>query len=215
MEIAEISLPAYLFETVKSPNIKMFENKRFTMRDIGDLEKRIENLELTTTLSALEVNAQSFEVRDADGLDRFKTGLVVNNFSDRNFIDFSPETGSRCDVDTLNNELISATDFWSINPELALNPSIDVDAADLNSNLQLLDTNCKKTGDLITLDYEEVDWLIQPQATEAENVIPFNVIVFMGGIILDPPSDNWVRTLYTNNKRIESSGAKWAEVVNE
>ena len=36
------------------------------MRDIGNLEKRIENLELTTTLSALEVNAQSFEVRDAD-----------------------------------------------------------------------------------------------------------------------------------------------------
>ena len=215
MEIAEIALPPYLFDTVKAPNIKMFENKRFTMRDIGDLEKRIENLELTTTLSALEVSAQSLQVRDADGLDRFKTGLVVNNFSDRNFIDFSPETGSRCDVDVLNNELVSATDFWSINPELALNPSIDINAADLNSNLQLLDSNCKKTGDLITLNYTEVDWLTQPQATEAENVNPFNVIVFMGGIILDPPSDNWVRTLYTNNKRTESSGAKWAEVVNE
>ena len=50
------------------------------MRDIGNLEKRIENLELTTTLSALEVNAQSFEVRDVDGLNRFKTGFVVDNF---------------------------------------------------------------------------------------------------------------------------------------
>ena len=37
----------------------------------------------------------------------------------------------------------------------------------------------------------------------------------MGGIILDPPSDNWVRTLYTNTKRIESTGAEWAEVANE
>ena len=36
----------------------------------------------------------------------------------------------------------------------------------MNSNLQLLDSNCKKTGDLITLDYEEVDWLEQPQATQ-------------------------------------------------
>ena len=95
MEIAEISLPPYLFDTVRSPNIKMFDNKRFTMRDIGALEKRIENLELTTTLSALEVSAQSLQVRDADGLDRFKTGLVVNDFSSRNFIDFSPEIGSR------------------------------------------------------------------------------------------------------------------------
>jgi len=215
MEIAEISLPPYLFDTVRSPNIKMFENKRFTMRDIGALEKRIENLELTTTLSALEVSAQSLQVRDADGLDRFKTGLVVNDFSSRNFIDFTPEIGSRCDVDVINSELISATDFWSINPELAVNPSIDIDAADLNSNLQLLDPNCKKTGDLITLNYTEVDWLTQPQATEAENVNPFNVIVFMGGIILDPPSDNWTRTLYVNNERTESTGAEWAEVANE
>ena len=96
-----------------------------------------------------------------------------------------------------------------------MNPSIDIDSADLNSNLQLLDTNCKKTGDLITLDYEEVDWLTQPQATEVENVNPFNVIVFMGGIILDPPSDNWVRTIYTEENRQESSGAKWVEVATD
>ena len=87
MEIAEIALPAYLYDTVRHPLIRLCDNKRFTMRDIGDLEKRIENLELTTTLSALEVDAQSFEVRDADGLNRFKTGFVVDNFASRNFID--------------------------------------------------------------------------------------------------------------------------------
>ncbi len=214
MEIAEIALPAYLYDTVRNPIITLCDNKRFTMRDIGDLERRIENLELTTTLSALEVDAQSFEVRDADGLNRFKTGFVVDNFASRNFIDFSPETGSRCDVDVVNKELISAVDFWSMNPELAVNPSIDINSADLNSNLQLLDTRCKKTGDLITLDYSEVDWLTQPQATGVENVNPFNVIVFMGGIVLDPPSDNWIRTIYTNNTRLESTGATWAEQAN-
>ena len=45
MEIAEIALPAYLFDTVRNPLIRLCDNKRFTMRDIGDLEKRIENLE--------------------------------------------------------------------------------------------------------------------------------------------------------------------------
>ena len=85
----------------------------------------------------------------------------------------------------------------------------------LNSNLELLDPNCKKTGDFITLDYEEVDWIENPQATGVENVNPFNVVVFMGGIILDPPSDNWVRTIYTEEKRQESSGAKWVEVMTE
>ena len=37
----------------------------------------------------------------------------------------------------------------------------------------------------------------------------------MGGIVLDPPSDNWTRTIYVNNERTESTGARWAEVVNE
>ena len=214
MEIAEISLPPYLFDTVRHPNIELKDNRRFTMRDIAALEQRIENLETYTTLSSLELNTQSLEVRDNDGLNRFKTGFVVNDFSNRSFIDFDPETGSRCDVDVARRELISAVDFWSIRPELATNPSIDLESADLNSNLRLLDPNCRKTGDLITLDYEEVDWLVQPHATEVENVNPFNVIVFMGGIVLDPPSDNWTRTLYLENKRVESTGAKWVEVAN-
>ena len=215
MEVAEISLPPYLFDSFSGPEIRLTDNKRFTMRDIGALEKRIQNLELTTSLSVLELNTQTLEIRDADGLNRFKTGYVVNSFTNRDFIDFTPETGSRCDVDIVNKELISATDFWSLNPEIAFNTSIDIENADLNSNLQLLDTNCKKTGDLITLNYDEIDWLTQPQATEVENVNPFNVIVFMGGIILDPPSDNWVRTIYTNNTRVESSGAKWVEKASD
>ena len=41
-------------------------------------------------------------------------------------------------------ELISAIDFWSMNPELALNTAINVETADLSSNLRLLDPNCKK-----------------------------------------------------------------------
>ena len=35
----------------------------------------------------------------------------------------------------------------------------------------------------------------------------------MGGIILDPPSDNWTRTIYVENKS-KSTGAKWVEVAN-
>ena len=95
------------------------------MRDIGALEKRIINLE-TTTLNALELDTKSFQVRDADGLDRFKTGFAVNNFKDRSFINFDPEEGSTCDVDTFHRELITPVDFWSMRAELALDPAIDL-----------------------------------------------------------------------------------------
>ena len=213
MEIAQIILPPYLYD-VKDAEIRLRDNRRFTMRDIGALEKRIENLETLTSLSALELDTKSFQVKDADGLNRFKTGFVVNDFKNRDFIDFNPEGGSKCDVDVDNKELYSAVDFWSMNPELALNTGIDVRNADSNSNLELLDPNCKKTGDLITLDYEEVDWIENPQATTTENVNPFNVIAFHGLVVLDPPSDNWTRTIYVNNERRESTGARWIENSN-
>ena len=214
MEIAEIELPPFLFDTILEPEIRLRDNRRFTMRDIANLEKRIINLETLTSLNALELDTKSFQVRDADGLDRFKTGFVVNDFKDRSFIDFRPDVGSSCDVDIANKQLISAIDFWSMNPELALNPAIDVSTADTNSNLQLLDANCQKTGDLITLKYSEVDWIENPHATTAVNVNPFNVLVFSANIKLDPPSDNWSRTIYNNNSRTESTGARWAEQSN-
>ena len=213
MEIAEIILPPYLYD-VRDADVRLKDNRRFTMRDIGALEKRIENLETLSSLSALELDTKSLQVKDADGLNRFKTGFVVNDFKDRSFIDFSPEGGSKCDVDVENRELFCCIDFWSMNPELAFNTGVDVSSADTNSNIQLLDPNCKKTGDYITLDYEEVDWIENPQATTTENVNPFNVIAFHGLVRMDPPSDNWARTIYVNNNRVESTGARWVEQTN-
>ena len=73
----------------------------------------------------------------------------------------------------------------------------------------------KKTGDLITLKYKEVKSEIKNlQATRVENINPFNVLVFAGSVVLDPPTDNWVRTIYHNDYRIESSGARWVERSN-
>ena len=213
MEIAQIHLPPYLYNPVTGPTIKLRDNRRFTMRDIGKLEKRIDNLEIMTSLTALELDTKSLMVTDANGINRFKTGFVVNDFKDRNFINFNAD-GSRCDVDVVNKELISAVDFWSLPAELAFANGIDTETADLSANLNLLDPNCTKTGDLLTLDYNEVGWIENPQATQVENINPFNVIVFVGGIMLDPASDNWARTIYIDDYRIESTGATWAEHQN-
>ena len=215
MEVAQITYPPFLYDPIKGPKIKLFDNRRYTMRDIGNLEKRIDNLEIMTSLTALENDTKSLQVTDADGLDRFKTGFVVNDFKDRNFINFNRTQGSRCDVDVVNKELISAVDFWSLRSELALDPSIDETTVDTSLNTKLLDANCQKTGDLITLKYDEVaSELKNLQATQIENINPFNVIVFAGQVILDPPSDNWTRTIYIDDYRTESTGATWAEEAN-
>ena len=213
MEVAEITLPPYLYDPITGPKIKLYDNRRFTMRDIGKLEKRIDNLEIMTSLSALELDTKSIQVTDADGLNRFKTGFVVNDFKDRGFVDY--RNGSICDIDVVNKELISAVDFWSLKADLAFDPSIDENTADRTANLKLLDDNCQKTGDLITLKYTEVaSELKNLQATQVENINPFNVIVFAGSVQLDPPSDNWVRTIYIEDNRTESTGNTWAEQQN-
>ena len=50
MDIARIELPAYLYN-VDDAKITMVDNRRYTMRDIGKLEDRIENLETVTSVA--------------------------------------------------------------------------------------------------------------------------------------------------------------------
>ena len=79
MDIATITLPAYLYDPDDAV-IKMVDNSRYTMRDIGGLEDRIENLETVTSLSLLELDTKTLQVQDADGLTRFKSGFFVDDF---------------------------------------------------------------------------------------------------------------------------------------
>ncbi len=208
MEVAQVNLPPYLYNPTKDPQILLRDNRRFTMRDIGKLEDRIENLEEVTSLSLLELNTKTLDVTDANGLSRFKSGFIVSDFRDKSLMDTRLST---VDISKEGATCIAPVDFWSMAAQLALDPGIDVSTTDLSQNLKLLDPNIQKTGDLLTLKYEEVDWLNQPHATNVENVNPFNVIVFVGGVVLDPASDNWVRTIYINDHRTESTGAKWKQ----
>jgi hypothetical protein len=194
MVLATINLPPYLYN-VKDSSINLVDNRRYTMRDIGKLEDRIETLEVVTSLSLLELNTKSLQIQDADGLSRFKSGFFVDDFKDNGRIDIR-NFDSKCDIDRNKQELNTPIDFISFQPQLALEPNIDTFAADFSQNLPLLDSNVQKTGDLITLKYEEIGWLEQPLATTVENVNPYAITEFIGSIQLTPDSDNWVRNVY-------------------
>ena len=51
------------------------------MQDIKKLEDRIRNLEYYTTLSLLEKETANLFLPDNDGLNRFKSGFFIDNFS--------------------------------------------------------------------------------------------------------------------------------------
>ena len=76
-------LPPYVFGAKQVKFIKS-ESKRYTMKDIAKLDGRISNIEFYTSLSLLETDTNSLTIKDpTTGLDRFKSGFYVDNFSTR------------------------------------------------------------------------------------------------------------------------------------
>ena len=190
MELGTILLPPYLYDP-DDVSINLVDNRRYTMRDIGQLEDRIENLERVTSLSLLEVSTEALRIEDEDGNNRFKSGFFVDNFTDR----------------TSSDQNLTSADIseGQLRPRLLSNslrqrvlPSSEISEADLDltTNFELLDPNIQKTGKVVTLKYDSIGWLEQPLATRVENVNPFHVVEYVGNVKLSPENDFWIRTIY-------------------
>mgnify|MGYP001187130245 CR=1 FL=1 len=194
-ELARIDYKPYVYDATKDVTITFRANRRYTMKDIGKLETRIENLEETTSLSLLEAATESLVITDpTTGLDRFKNGFVVDPFNDFNvadktvpFLKYDIDDGklvSRKKKDSIDL-LIGSGAIVGTNgtPDLTVDPRY---AEDLNS------PNIRKTGDLVTLNYEEVIERSQPFATRVENVNPYMMRSWRGNLTLNPESDIFI-----------------------
>ena len=84
--------PATLNESDLS--VSKIDHKRFTMKDIGRLEKRVDTLEEVTALSMLEMDTSFFQVLDSAGNDRTKSGFLVDNFIDAVHVDKTLSTAA-------------------------------------------------------------------------------------------------------------------------
>ena len=205
MELAQIEYPPYVYDIF---DIKIINknNRRYTMRDIGALDKRIDTLEELTSLSLLERQTESLQVLDSEGNDRFKSGFFADDFKNSDFIDYdNPDT--QIDVSTGAEALVTFGEFATIPLRLQLEEGIDANAVSLDQDIPLVDSNTRKTGDLVTLDYVEVEWIKQPLASRIENVNPFNVILYDGSVALDPRNDDFVVTRDAGTRRIDIFGS--------
>ena len=62
-------------------SIKLEKNERYTMRDIGAIKGRVDNLEYYTSLNLLEKATKDLTIQDSSGNDRFKNGMLVDPFN--------------------------------------------------------------------------------------------------------------------------------------
>jgi hypothetical protein len=149
---------------------------RQTMRDLGVMKSRIANLEYYTSLSLLEKNAADMLIQDEDGLDRFKNGIFVDTFRDHSLGD-TTNADYRIVVDPTENSIRPLYSMQSINYDYLSG-----------------DAHIKRSGDLITLDYVEVEYANVSTVTATLNT-ERSTYSFVGNMILAPESDIWIDTI--------------------
>ena len=181
MLIATMFIPAYTF-TPSSIRVVREKHQRYTMKDIGRLEDRLDTVEYYTALSLLERNAESFEVTDANGLNRFKSGFMVDNFK-----------GHRIG-DTVHRDYKCAMDFeeGELRPQHRSKAVPLIEAA--TNTAERTASGYQKTGDMITLPYTEETLTSQLFASRQISAQTGQTVAWLGDITLSPSSDTWFET---------------------
>lgn len=160
--IAEIYVPPYPSATKREFDLKknltqikinLKTNRRWTMKDIGGLEERINRLEYYTVLSAVEQQAKDLTIPDINGLDRFKNGIFADPFNTHN-------NGNIRDFEykiAIDQTESVARPFFAKH---------DIDCMYNSSN----SSNVVKTGPFVTLTYDSESYISQRYATKIRNV---------------------------------------------
>ena len=179
MTLFEITYQAYVIN-LNEVKVKKLDNRRYTMRDIGKLDKRISNLEYYTSLNLLEKETADLVIQDADGNDRLKNGFIVDNFTGHIIGDINNED-YRISIDMKKREL----------RPMAFSDTVDmVESVDTTSARSAANYKLHKDG-IITLPYTDTSFVENPYATGSFDVNPYKVAPFTGEVNLVPYSDDW------------------------
>lgn len=116
----------------------LLQPRGYTMQDIGQLERRISDLEYYTSLTLTETIAQKRTIPGFDGLERFKFGFFVDGFEDYKYSD-------------LSNPGYSAT---------IINGYLSPNISEYNINME------QAGGISTTLPYNEINFISQTRATD-------------------------------------------------
>ena len=188
MVLYSLGIPPYT-EYPSNVSVRYIDNKRYTMRDIGKIEKRVENLEYYVSLNTLEKSALDISIPDVDGLDRTKYGVFVDSFTSHilgnpNLPDYS------CAVNFQQGWLQNRSE--TVGVKLKANSTLSSDVV--------------VGKDKTLLNYEEIEFLSQKNATKFSPCAEFLYAVFDGNIITTPEADTWYNTFVSPDIVVTDEG---------
>ncbi len=167
-------LPPYV-GNVKDIRTKYIENKRYTMKDIASLDKRVERVEYFTSLSTIENKAFDDQTQYEDGTNKEKFGIVGENFRNFNIADFRNPDFT---VSMVKDQMTP----YQVNKVQELAFIRDGADANIASN--------ERT---ITLAYSETPCISQNlTSNKTVSVQPYLFATFRGEVSLNPQMDPWI-----------------------
>tara|TARA_Y100000817_G_scaffold101669_1_gene79500 strand:+ start:2095 stop:9198 length:7104 start_codon:yes stop_codon:yes gene_type:complete len=210
MQIAEIQVPPFpslspgLAERYGQEVNAVFhklegQHRRYTMKDIGAIEKRINRLEYYLALSLMEMQAKDQVILDSNGNDRFKNGIYVNAFEGDLLSDLSDPS--------------YAASYDSSRKRLG--PNFEDYQIDLKLNETHGTSGWVRQGSSITRPFVEEAGLENRFATKVRNCVGELLFNFDGEMDIYPRSDSGATFKVQQQKQVitlSNAGAVAAQI---
>lgn len=187
LDLAVISIPAYPSQP-KSVVIEPQKNRRYTMRDIGKIEERVNRLEYYTSLNLLEKQATEISIVDENGIDRFKNGILVDPYTGYNVADVgSPDIMTAIS----RKEKFAAA-------------QIDLHQIGLQQGEAITSSSgvVRTAGNKVLLSYSQRLFSSNPYASNWLNLTQSLAYDWTGVMTLYPTTDNWMDTINYPDKNL-------------
>lgn len=188
-------IPGEVTGVVPNLSILPVQHKNWSMQDISGLQARINNIEYYSSLNLLEQSTSSLQIPDALGLNRFKNGILVDNFSTFGVAD-TYNTNYSASINTKTNTMTAALDvknFQLQNLSLLDGKNYGLLADSAQSGLGYKVSKAGRTN-IITLPYTQQEVVTQKLASRDVDVNAFSLRNTQGTTDLTPALDNWVDT---------------------
>jgi len=174
LPLCTITLAPYT-NSVRDVKVKNISTRAYRMLDIAKLESRLYNLEEFSLITKEETALLNTNILDAaTGLNRFKSGYLIENFKDPELVGDYFRTGFCVTYD--GGEITPAVEFTESRLNIISN----------TGHLHGVEEN-----GFISLPYTETVFAQQNLSTQVTNVNPFAVVSWVGKLDLLPSSQTY------------------------
>lgn len=169
--LSALTVPAFTHNP-EDVIITTVDTKRFTMSDIGRIQKRVEDVEVFTklSLSENEIETRSLKTSVTDNIEPLKTSIFVDEFYGHSVSDVSSDEHN-CSIDFERGEL---RPFFSTN---------DIIFSSLNTAGATVDTTISPDG-IATLNYSQKAYIENKMYTKTVKINPTNNVSWLGFMYL-------------------------------